>query len=541
MLVSSLAVDNGRSVATSYDVVVIGGGHNGLVAAAILAGRGLRVVVLERRELVGGACVTEEIFPGFQVSTAAYLVSLMQQQVTDELELERFGYRVDPKDPAFFSLYPDGRTLTMWQDERRTVAEIARFSQADAKAYPRYGEHVDRLARVIEPLLFVTPPRVPPRSVSDFVAWLRLASRFKKLELATLNGLAKIMTQSAHEFLAEWFESDAIRATLATDGVIGANGGPMSPGTAYVLLYHYMGGVGGVRGLWGFARGGMGAVTKAMADSARSRGVEIRTQAAVEQVLVRAGSAAGVVLEGGEEIRARVVVSNADPKRTFLSLVDGRDLEPEFVRAIRNYRSEGTSLKINLALDALPDFTAAPGPGPHHAATMHICPTIEYMERAWDDAKYGRPSRRPIIEMTLPTVYDPSLAPPGKHIMGIFLQYAPYRLAGGSWDEIRDSYADQVIDCIAEYAPNLRSIILGRQVLTPLDLERTYGLTGGNIFHGAMSLDQMFWSRPVMGWARYRTPIRNLYLCGSGAHPGGGVMGAAGYNAAQMVGKDLGR
>ena len=537
-------------MANAYDVAVIGGGHNGLVTAAVLAGRGLRVVVLERREQVGGACVSEEIFPGFRVSTAAYLVSLMQQRVVAELELERFGYRVDPKDPAFFSLFPDGRTLTMWQEPARTGAEIARFSGRDAEAYPRYGEHVDRLARVIEPLLFVTPPRVPPRSVGDFVEWLRLASRFRKLDVAALNGLAKIMTQSAYEFLAEWFESDAIRATLATDGVIGANGGPMSPGTAYVLLHHYMGGVGGVRGLWGFARGGMGAVTKAMADSGRSRGVEIRTESPVEQVLVRDGTAAGVVLEGGEEIRARAVVSNADPKRTFLRLVDSRELEPEFVTAIRNYRCEGTSLKINLALDGLPDFTAAPGlgphPGPHHGATMHICPTIEYMERAWDDAKYGRPSRRPIIEMTLPTVYDPSLAPAGKHIMGIFVQYAPYSLtegplAEGGWDGIRDSYADRVIDCIAEYAPNISSIILDRQVLTPLDLERTYGLTGGNIFHGAMSLDQMFWSRPVMGWARYRTPIRNLYLCGAGTHPGGGVMGAAGYNAAQVIGKDLGR
>ena len=283
----------------SYDVAVIGGGHNGLATAALLAGRGLRVVVLERREQVGGACVTEEIFPGFRVSTAAYLVSLMQQRVVDELELERFGYRVDPKDPAFFSLFPDGRTLTMWQDPSRTVAEIGRFSEADADAYPLYGEHVDRLARVIEPLLFVTPPRVPPGSVGDFVEWIRLAGRFRKLDVAALNGLTKIMTQSAHEFLAEWFESDAIRATLATDGVIGANGGPMSPGTAYVLLHHYMGGVGGVRGLWGFARGGMGTVTKAMADAARGRGVEIRTEASVEQVLVRDGAASGVVLEGG--------------------------------------------------------------------------------------------------------------------------------------------------------------------------------------------------------------------------------------------------
>ena len=527
-------------MANSYDVAVVGGGHNGLVTAAMLAGRGLHVVVLERREQVGGACVTEEVFPGFRVSSAAYLVSLMQQRVVDELELERFGYRVDPKDPAFFSLFPDGRTLTMWQDPYRTIAEIARFSESDAAAYPRYGEQVDRLARVIEPLLFAPPPPVPPQSILDFVEWIRLARNLRGLDVAALNGLTKMMTQSACAFLSEWFESEAMRATLATDAVIGANGGPMSPGTAYVLLHHYMGGVGGVRGLWGFARGGMGAVTKAMADSARSRGVEIRIESPVERVLVRDGAAVGVVLEGGAEIRTRAVVSNADPKRTFLQLVDSRELEPEFASAMSNYRCEGTSLKINLALDGLPNFTAAPGPGPHHGATMHICPTIEYMESAWDDAKYGRPSRRPIIEMTLPTVYDPSLAPPGKHIMGIFLQYAPYRLSEGHWDDIRDSYADHVIDCIAEYAPNIRSIILDRQVLTPLDLERTYGLTGGNIFHGAMSLDQMFWSRPVMGWARYRTPIRNLYLCGSGTHPGGGVMGAAGYNAAQVVGKELG-
>ena len=409
----------------SYDVAVIGGGHNGLVTAAVLAGKGLRVVVLERREIVGGACVTEEIFPGFRVSTAAYLVSLMQQRVVDELELKRFGYQVDPKNPAFFSLYPDGRTLTMWQDQARTVAEIARFSKADAEAYPRYGGHIDRLARLIEPLLFVTPPQAPPQSAGDFLDWLRLTAQFRKLDLGTLRGLVKILARSAHEFLAEWFESDPIRATLATDGVIGANGGPMSPGTAYLLLHHCMGGVGGVRGLWGFARGGMGAVTKAMADSSRARGVEIRTAAPVERVLVHGSEAAGVVLEGGEEIRARAVVSNADPKRTFLALIESRHLEPEFVAAIQNYRSEGTSLKINLALDGLPNFKAAPGAGPHHRATIHICPSIEYMERAWDDAKYGLPSRQPIIEVTLPTMYDPSLAPPGKHIMGIFLQYAP--------------------------------------------------------------------------------------------------------------------
>ena len=525
-------------MAASYDAVVIGAGHNGLVAAALLAAKGRRVLVLERRELVGGACVTEEIFPGFKFSAAAYLVSLLQERVVQELDLPRFGYRVDPKDPAFFSPFPDGRTLTMWQDEGRTVAEIAKFSPRDAQAYPEYGRFVDRLARSVEPLLLRTPPELPPRSPLDLVEYLRVAAPFRSLDANAVGGLVKIFTQSAYEFLAEWFESDQIRATLATDGVIGANGGPMSPGTAYVLLHHYMGGVGGVRGLWGFARGGMGAVTKAMADSARSRGAEIRVGAAVSQVLVRNGNARGVVLEDGEEIRSRVVISNADPKTTFLRLVAREHLDGEFLTAIERFRCEGTSLKINLALDDLPDFKAVPGRGPHHGATMHICPGIEYMERAWDDAKYGRPSRHPIIEMTIPTIYDPSLAPAGKHIMGIFLQYAPYSLKEGAWDELREPYADHVIDCIAEYAPNIKSIVLHRQVLTPLDLERTYGITGGNIFHGGMSLDQMFTSRPVAGWARYATPLPGLYLCGSGAHPGGGVMGAAGYNAARRILKD---
>ena len=449
-------------MASRYDIIVIGGGHNGLVAAARIAGRGLRVLVLERRPLVGGACVTERIFPGYRVSTAAYLVSLLPQRIVDELELHRFGYRVDPKDPAFFSLYPDGRTFTMWQDQRRTIEEIGKFSKSDAETYPRFCEHIDRLARFVEPLLFVTPPDIPPTSLTGWLETLKLAGRLRSLDAGAWNGLIKIFSQSAHEFLSEWFESQAVRATLATDGVIGANGGPMSPGTAYVLLHHYMGGVGGVRGLWGFARGGMGTVTQAMADCARSRGAEIRTDAPVGRVLIRGGAAQGVVLENDEEIRARCVLSNADPKRTFLGLVDPGDLDHEFRQAIKNYRSEGTSLKINMALDRLPEFTATPGAGPHLGATMHICPTIEYMERAWDDAKYGRPSRRPIIEMTIPTIYDPSLAPPGKHIMGVFVQYAPYTLREGTWDGLRDTYADRVIDGIAEHAPNIRDIILHR-------------------------------------------------------------------------------
>lgn len=524
-----------------YDVVIIGAGHNGLVTAARLAAAGLSVLVLERREMVGGACVTEEVFPGFKVSTGAYLVSLLQQKVVRELKLESFGYRVDPKDPAFFSLFPDGRTLTMWQDQAKTLEEIARFSKRDADAYPAYSRYLSRLADFVEPLLMATPPQVPPRAPRDLAGYIRFAAKLRGLDRKSAEGLLKITTQSCHEFLNEWFESEQIKATLATDGVIGANGGPMSAGTAYVLLHHCMGGVGGVPGLWGFVRGGMGALTQAMAASARSRGAEIRCGAEVARIISKGGKARDVVLVTGEEIRARAVVSNADPKRTFLQLADEGELDADFLRSIRTYRSEGTSLKINLALDALPEFKQAPGAGLHHGATIHICPSIAYMERAWDDAKYGRPSRQPIIEMTIPTVYDPALAPPGKHIMGIFLQYAPYTLSEGSWDDIRESYADHVIGCIAEYAPNIRSIILHRQVLTPLDIERRFGMTGGNIFHGAMSLDQLFLARPVLGWARYRTPIRNLYLCGSGAHPGGGVMGAAGWNAAREILRDLGK
>jgi len=321
--------------------------------------------------------------------------------------------------------------------------------------------------------------------------------------------------------------------------VIGANGGPRSPGTAYILLHHCMGGVNGHRGLWGFVRGGMGAISNAIADSARSRGVKIRTEAPVAKILVRGGRARGVVLESGEEIEARVVASNLDPRRTFLKLMDAGDLDPEFLDGIRKFRSEGTSLKMNLALSGLPEFKALPGaPGPQHRATMHICPSVEYIERAWDDAKYGRPSQSPLIEMTIPTMYDPSLAPPGHHIMGIFLQYAPYTLRDSNWDELREPYSNRILDVMEEYCPNIRSIVVERQTLTPLDLERRFGLTGGNIFHGEMSLDQMFVLRPVAGWARYRTPVKGLYLCGSGAHPGGGVMGAPGHNCAREILRD---
>src|SRR5271157_5130513 len=519
-----------------YDAIIIGGGHNGLVTAAYLGRAGRKALVLERRELLGGCSVTEEVWPGYRVSTAAYLTSLLQERIVRELDLPRFGYRVDAKDPAFFSAFPDGRHFFMWQDRAKTLAEIARFSGRDAQVYPAYEDQLERISQVVEGLLLTTPPRFPPRGIADFLDYLKLAGRMRGLSSKDIVALVKIFTQSAAEFLDEWFESEQVKVTLATDGVIGANGGPRSPGTAYILLHHCMGGVAGHRGLWGFVRGGMGAVAEAMAASARAAGATIRTNAPVAKVLVRGGRAYGVVLENGEEIEARAVASNLDPKLTFLRLLDERDLDPDFLAAIRHYRTEGTSCKINLALNGLPEFTAFPGaPGPHHRATMHICPSMDYVERAWDDAKYGRPSERPLLELTLPTMYDPSLAPNGKHICGIFLQYAPYTLSEHTWDQLREPFADRAISLIEEYAPNIRSIIEHREILTPLDLERRFGLTGGHIFHGEMSLDQMFAMRPVAGCARYRTPVRGLFLCGAGTHPGGGVMGAAGYNCAREM------
>jgi len=523
-------------LANQYDVVIIGGGHNGLVAAAYLARAGRRVLVLERRELLGGCSVTEEIWPGYRVSTAAYLTSLMQERIVRELDLPRYGYQVDAKDPAFFSAFPDGRHLFFWQDGQRTLEEIANFSRRDAERFTAYEEYLERLARVVESLLLVTPPEFPPRGVGDLVDYLKLLARFRGLDRRETIALVKIFTMSATNLLDEWFESDQLKVTLATDAVIGANGGPHSPGTAYILLHHVMGSVAGKRGLWGFVRGGIGAIPEAIAASARAQGAEIRTNAPIARIVVRDGRARSVVLDNGDEIAAPVIVSSVDPKLTFLRLMDTAELPPEFADRIRNFRCEGTSCKINLALNGLPSFKALPGaPAAQHKATMHICPSVDYVERAWDDAKYGRPSQSPMLEMTVPTMYDPSLAPAGRHVMGIFLQYTPYTLSEGNWDDLREPLAERVFDVIEEYAPGFRSLVEHKQVLTPLDLERRFGITGGNIFHGEMSLDQMFAMRPVPGAARYRTPIRGLWLCGSGTHPGGGVMGAPGYNAAREI------
>ncbi len=532
-------------MAQVWDAIIIGGGHNGLVTAAYLARAGRKVLVLERRELLGGASVTEEIWPGYKVSTTSYLCSLMQDRIIRELDLPKFGYHVYAKDPAFFTPFPDGRHFTMWQDQKRTCDEIAKFSQRDAETYPHYENYIERLARFAERMLLQTPPNVARSRWCDLAGLARLGWTLRRMPDDERIGHARIFTESVADFLAGWFESEALKVTLATDGVIGTNGGPRTPGTAYILLHHVMGKVDGHRGLWGFVRGGMGAVSEAIAGAARAAGAAIRAGASVERVLVEGSGedarATGVVLSGGEEIRARLVVSGVDPKRTFLGMVGEASLPPEFAKAVREIRMKGCSMKINLALDGLPSFRALPATTrkmPYHGATMHICPDLDYVERAWDEAKFGRPSPRPMIEMTIPTIYDDSIAPPGKHIMGIFLQYTPYDLRESNWHEIKERYADRVLDLIEEYAPGFRSLVRERQVLSPLDFEEIYGLTGGNIFHGEMNPGQLFFMRPVPGWARYRTPIRGLYLCGSGTHPGGGVMGAPGFNAAREILRD---
>jgi phytoene dehydrogenase-like protein len=514
-----------------------------LVAAGYLSRRGFKVLVLEQRPVVGGTCVTEEVFPGYQISTASYVCSLLDPKIIDDLELNRFGFFIFPKDPASFTPLPDGRCLLLWQDQKKTFDEIAKFSRHDAGQYRVYEELINRLAVFAESQFRKTPGNLFPATLGDWKSLLVLSGKLLSLGLGDLTKLAKVLRSSVSSFLDDHFESVALKATLATDGVIGFNGGPSTPGSAYVLLHHCMGEVGGKRGLWGFVKGGMGGITQALRKSAEAKGAVIRTDAAVTKIRVSSGRAIGVILGDGEEIDAQLVVSNADPKRTFLQLIEEGDLPVSFRAKVHDIKMEGSCLKVNLILGELPNFKAYPGiaVGPQHQGTIHICPSLNYMEEAWRDANQGIPSKHPMLECCIPTTYDDSLAPAGRHIMSIFVQYAPYRLKEGTWDEIRDSYADRVINTLADYAPNIGRAIIDRQVLTPLDLEREFGLSHGNIFHGDMILGQLFSLRPLRGWARYRTPIQNLYLCGSGTHPGGGVTGLPGYNAAREILSDIGR
>ncbi|WP_096460929.1 phytoene desaturase family protein [Sulfurifustis variabilis] len=526
-----------------YDVVVIGAGHNGLVAAAYLARAGLRVIVLERRDLIGGACVTEELWPGFKVSTASYVCSLLRPRIVRELELRRHGLELLPRNPSSFSPFPDGRYLMLGPDRDLNRREIAKFSSRDADALPHYEAMLERVADFIEPTLEMTPPDPWSLRPRDLYALARLGWRFLRLGRRDGARAIEVLTGSARAILDRWFESEELKATLATDAVIGAFAAPSMPGTAYVLFHHVMGECNSARGVWCYVRGGMGGISQALAAAARAHGAEIRTGAPVARIAVREGKAAGVVLEDGSEIEARQVVSNADAHVTFLRLLDPRQLPAGFGDAVRAIDYASPSLKINLALSALPVFAALPGaaPGPQHRGTIHVAPSLDYIERAFDDAKYGRPSRQPILECTIPSVVDPTVAPSGRHLMSVFVQYAPYRLAEGTWDDAREAFADRCLDVLAEYAPNMRGAVVARQVLAPPDLEERFALTGGNIFQGAMTLGQLFFLRPVPGYADYRAPIAGLYLCGAATHPGGGVMGACGFNAAREMLRDAPR
>lgn len=526
----------------AYDAIIIGAGHNGLVTAAYLARAGQRVLVLERREVVGGACVTEEVWPGFKVSTAAYVSSLLRPRIIRELELRRHGLELLPRDPSSFTPFPDGRYLLLGPDRDFNRREIAKFSARDSEALPRYEAMLERIADFIEPTLEMTPPDPWSRRPRDLYQLALLGWRFLKLGRHGPRAI-EVLTGAARTILDRWFESEQLKVTLATDAVIGAFAAPSMPGTAYVLFHHVMGECNGARGVWCYVRGGMGGIALALASAARAAGAEIRVSSPVARILISERRVNGVVLEDGTEITAPRVASNADAHVTFLKLLDPQQLPAAFVEEVRAIDFNSPSLKINLALSELPNFTALPGsePGPQHRGTIHIAPSLDYIEHAYDDAKYGRPSERPMLECTIPSVVDPTVAPPGRHLMQMFVQYAPTRLRMGDWDDIKEQFADRCLNVLAEYAPNIKDAVIGRQVLSPLDLERQFALTGGNIFQGAMTLDRLFFLRPVAGYADYRTPIAGLYLCGSTAHPGGGVMGACGFNAAREILHDIRR
>jgi phytoene dehydrogenase-like protein len=521
-----------------YDAIVIGGGHNGLVNAAYLAKAGKKVLVLERRHQVGGATVTEEIYPGFKYLIASYLISLLRPEVIQELDLPRHGLEIMPLESTYVPL-PTGDYLADWPDHDATRHEIARHSRRDAEAYDEYARTMRRLALAVRPLLAMIPPdptSLAPKDLATMAQVRRLLSQMRKDDFYLL---ARLMTMSAADFLDEWFESAPLKGTKSTSGIIGTFMGPRSPGSGYVLLHHYLGEIDGVFRAWGFARGGTGGLSRAIASAAREAGAEILVDAPVARVLVKNGAAVGVALENCDAYQADIVVSNADAKRTFLSLVEPQHLPDEFLHDVRRLRISSPACKVNLALDGLPEFTSLPkGKEALLRGPIEIAPSVEYLERAYDDAKYGGWARKPFMDALIPPLLDPGMAPPGKHVMSIFVQYASSDLEGGWNEEKKAEFLDVVIDTLAEYAPNLKDIILHKHIMTPWDLERMIGLTSGHIFHGELALQQLFFLRPSPQWANYRTPIRSLYMCGSSTHPGGCITGAPGRNAAMAILED---
>ncbi len=519
-----------------YDAIVVGAGHNGLVCAAYLAKAGRKVLVLERRHQVGGATTSEEIHPGFTFSCCSYVVSLLRPWIIRDLELPRHGYEILPLEQTL-TPFPDGRYLLRDGDPERTRRAIARFSPKDAEIYKRFGQEMAELGRLIKPMIDEPAPDPLSRDPRELLRLARLGQGIRGQGDHWLFSNVKMMTMSAVDFLSEWFESEHLIAPMAVSGIIGTFLGIRSPGTAYVLLHHYMGEIDGSFRAWGLPKGGTGAIALAMARSAEELGAEIRTNAPVAQLLMKNDRATGVVLANGDEIHAKVVVSGLDPHRTFLKLVGEQHLEPELAHQVKRFKMRGSSGKVNLALDGLPELACLPGYGPHLQGDITIAPSIDYLERAYDDAKYGAFSKKPFMDIVIPSVADPTVAPPGKHVMSIFVQYAPYHLKEGAadWPNQREAFGDAVIDTLSEYMPNLKSLILHRQVLTPWDLEQVYGLTEGNIFHGELSLEQLAFQRPLAGWSRYRTPIDRLWMCASGTHPGGGIMGVPGALCARTM------
>jgi phytoene dehydrogenase-like protein len=535
---------------TSHNIIIIGAGHNGLVAAAYLAKAGLKPLVLERREIIGGACVTEEVHPGFRCSSLASGTGPLLPQIVSDLELERRGVQFIQPAVRVCALNSEAAPICIYQDAKQTSAEIHRYSPTDAKNYPEFNKTFQRIGLALRPLLTMTPPDIDTPSKAELWNLGKLGWAIRGLGKKDEYRLLRYGPMAVADLAAEWFENETLRAVVTARGIFGAFAGPWSAGTCAPLLLQ------AANDGWAiaptvFVRGGMGALAQALAKAATEAGAEIRTNSEVTGVKVRNGKVTGVLLSNGEEIEARSVISNADPKMTFLKLVDPAELDPSFLQKIQNYRAHGTVAKVNLALSAMPNFcyrtasNSEPVKANHDveefSGRIHIGPDIDYLERAFDAAKYGAMSPQPYLDLTIPTLTDPSLAPSGAHVMSIHAQFAPYNLKQGDWESRREELGDVVVDTVANYAPNLKELIVGRQVLTPLDLERTFGLTGGHIHHGEISLDQLFAFRPLIGWAQYRTPIKGLYLCGAGTHPAGGITGAPGFNASREIIRDLKR